>query len=231
VLILYNGQPITASYFSSSGGATDNSENVWVQARPYLRSVHSITEFAPMQWERTFTWAQLTTLAANANARIGNVTGVTLSTSYAGRVQELTLTGTNGTHSITSERIRTFFTTQGGALPSRNFHANQQAPLPTVWVFDGHQTVQAPLSSFMRLDWNHNTAAIHAASLSDGRSVRRMDAQRVTISGGTGVTFTGAGWGHGVGMSQHGAQGMALAGFTYREILKHYYTNVEVTAR
>lgn len=34
--------------------------------------------------------------------------------------------------------------------------------------------------------------------------------------------------GHGVGMSQYGAQGMALAGKTYREILTHYYTGVSL---
>ncbi len=33
----------------------------------------------------------------------------------------------------------------------------------------------------------------------------------------------GGGWGHGVGMSQYGAYGQALAGRTYEEILKHYY--------
>ena len=36
------------------------------------------------------------------------------------------------------------------------------------------------------------------------------------------------GYGHGIGMSQSGAKGMAEAGFGYEEILKHYYTGVEV---
>jgi len=44
----------------------------------------------------------------------------------------------------------------------------------------------------------------------------------------TTYTFTGKGWGHGVGMSQEGAKGMAEAGFTYDEILKHYFTGVDV---
>ena len=35
--------------------------------------------------------------------------------------------------------------------------------------------------------------------------------------------FAGAGWGHGVGMCQTGAAGMAHEGFSYREILNHYY--------
>lgn len=36
------------------------------------------------------------------------------------------------------------------------------------------------------------------------------------------------GYGHGVGMSQYGAQGMALKGYKYDEILKHYYTDVKI---
>ncbi|MEG0841638.1 MAG: stage II sporulation protein D [Erysipelotrichaceae bacterium] len=39
------------------------------------------------------------------------------------------------------------------------------------------------------------------------------------------------GFGHGIGMSQYGAQGMALAGYHYQDILKHYYTGVEITQR
>lgn len=41
-------------------------------------------------------------------------------------------------------------------------------------------------------------------------------------------TFYGRGWGHGVGLCQTGAFGMALAGRTYREILAHYYPGTEV---
>lgn len=44
----------------------------------------------------------------------------------------------------------------------------------------------------------------------------------------TGWTFHGRGWGHGVGMCQAGAYGMALRGSTYREILSHYYTGIEL---
>jgi stage II sporulation protein D len=40
--------------------------------------------------------------------------------------------------------------------------------------------------------------------------------------------ISGRGWGHGVGMSQYGAYGMANAGSTYDQILAHYYTGTEV---
>ena len=45
----------------------------------------------------------------------------------------------------------------------------------------------------------------------------------------TGYTFTGRGWGHGVGMCQYGAYGLAKMGVKYDEIIKHYYTGVDLT--
>lgn len=44
----------------------------------------------------------------------------------------------------------------------------------------------------------------------------------------TGFWFTGRGWGHGLGLCQAGAYGMAAAGADYREILTHYYAGVEI---
>jgi stage II sporulation protein D len=42
------------------------------------------------------------------------------------------------------------------------------------------------------------------------------------------LTIRGAGFGHGVGMSQYGAYGMAQNGASYRDILSHYYTGTRV---
>lgn len=43
-----------------------------------------------------------------------------------------------------------------------------------------------------------------------------------------GYDITTKGYGHGLGMSQYGAQGMAKEGYTYQEILLHYYTDVKI---
>jgi stage II sporulation protein D len=45
----------------------------------------------------------------------------------------------------------------------------------------------------------------------------------------TGFVFTGRGWGHGVGMCQVGAYGLARQGWTFEQILKAYYTGIELT--
>ena len=49
----------------------------------------------------------------------------------------------------------------------------------------------------------------------------------VTIEGDN-IKFSVLGYGHGVGMSQTGADSMAKAGSNYEEIIKHFYTGVEV---
>jgi len=45
-----------------------------------------------------------------------------------------------------------------------------------------------------------------------------------------GILFTGKGYGHGVGMSQWGANMMARKGFGYQDILQHYYQSVKIVA-
>ncbi len=42
-------------------------------------------------------------------------------------------------------------------------------------------------------------------------------------------SFTGRGWGHGVGMCQYGAYGLGQMGLKYDAILKHYYTGIDLT--
>jgi peptidoglycan hydrolase-like amidase len=49
--------------------------------------------------------------------------------------------------------------------------------------------------------------------------------------GATRWTLRGAGWGHGIGMSQFGAYGYARHGFNYRDILTHYYRGTRIERR
>ncbi len=67
------------------------------------------------------------------------------------------------------------------------------------------------------------------------RSALRLNEQlfvinkRYTANQVASYTFTGRGWGHGVGMCQYGAYGLAKMGVKYDAIIKHYYTGVELT--
>ena len=46
---------------------------------------------------------------------------------------------------------------------------------------------------------------------------------------GNNIYFSVLGYGHGVGMSQTGADSMAKEGKNYEEIIKHFYTGVEIS--
>jgi stage II sporulation protein D len=59
-------------------------------------------------------------------------------------------------------------------------------------------------------------------------SLFSYDIERNTDGAVVGATFFGRGWGHGVGMCQVGAYGMALAGAGYEEILTKYYAGIEL---
>lgn len=48
------------------------------------------------------------------------------------------------------------------------------------------------------------------------------------IKGENGIVFITKGYGHGVGLSQYGANGFANNGYTYKDILRHYYTGVMI---
>lgn len=233
LMLFFRGQPIIAQYFSSSGGATENSEDVWVEARPYARSVNEVAEHNPMVWERSFTWAQLTSAASSRGAGIGTVNGVSISNLGAsGRVLELTLHGTGGDWVVPRNvGIRGFFTPIGGTLPSRNFQVVGGAhTTPYVMITDGVQSSRDRLNSFQAVDRNGVSSTVHHAYIFDGTATRRIDSTPTIVRGGSGITLLGRGWGHGVGMSQMGAEGMARAGYSFMDILRHYYTGVQIHA-
>lgn len=242
VMILYDGKPIEAGFFSSSGGMTDNSENVWTNSLPYLRSVKEVNETMAKQWTRVITLAELDKVLSANNANIGSATGMYIgSYNNAGRVGELIITGTKGNKSLQKEDIRTYFSSlSGGSLESRNFSLSTGTAFgdfSNVYITNGFQTVQSPVSA-ISVTSDGNTLNTLSALLgnitvigSGGTTAYSQTAavtQPPNTSGGTDIIITGKGWGHGVGLSQFGAKGMAELGYTYDQILKYYYTGVEV---
>jgi stage II sporulation protein D len=71
-------------------------------------------------------------------------------------------------------------------------------------------------------------AAVLGALALGGVAASTAGGQTTTPASDT-FTFTGSGWGHGVGMSQYGARGRALAGWDAARILRHYYSGTKLT--
>jgi stage II sporulation protein D len=51
------------------------------------------------------------------------------------------------------------------------------------------------------------------------------------VNRGEDITLTGAGYGHGVGMSQNAANEMAKEGYSYEEILNYFFRNIELSTQ
>lgn len=78
---------------------------------------------------------------------------------------------------------------------------------------DGNRRLIKGFDVRRALDLPETLFEMHVRTLPDGNRVAR---------------FLGRGWGHGVGLCQNGAFGLARAGMTYDAILRHYYTGVDL---
>ncbi len=168
-ILLYEGEPISAVFHSTSAGVTENAKDVWGGDAPYLVSVVSEgeqdsphyeeeKEFAPDEFKRIFgeKYPQAS-FDKNPENWVTNI-----SRSDAGGIKTLSVGGV----SVKGSEMRTIF-----GLNSTNF----------TLLYDSGK-----------------------------------------------MKFKTRGYGHGVGMSQYGARAMALSGKDYEEILKSYYTGVEL---
>jgi len=259
----YDDKPINAVYFSSSGGATDNSENVWANPVAYLKTVPEINEQGISTWTRTYSAAQMETILKAKGIDVGSLKNIEITeVGPYGRVQKLTVTGSRGTATITGEDTRTLFSgTSEGGLSGRMYTINGNGgvdiTLPNmsttsdggVYIMSGTKIAKENISDLYVLSGQGNkvsadiVSTLYGISISNTISKLSVDKQGMGVpqvssaknitfapSGDTvGVfVFTGKGAGHGVGMSQYGAKGMAEQGYTYDEILKYYYTGISL---
>lgn len=246
--ITYNGSIATGFYHSSDGGATENSENVWVSALGYLRGVEDPYEKTESigngTWSITITNDQI---KAILNAKGYSLTGVSnmYISKYTdmGNVNELTIVDTNGTnYTFTKERARTILnsTTYGidvksiryrinetfdGSVSGSSFYVNdeQYNTKDGFYIIGDSGTTQVDDVSSYYVRTEDGTIQLPSASTSTSSS-------SLTTSAGTYI-INGRGWGHNIGMSQYGAKAMADSGFTYDEIVKFYFTGVTISKK
>ena len=169
-VIVYQDNLIDAVFHSTSGGKTENSEEIWSAKIPYLRSV--VSEFE----------VHSPKLATSCEIK---------NTDFVQKIKNL-----DKNVNINSKQLRNQIEilerSEGGRV-KRIKIGNK--------VFDG-ETVKTALG----LNSSNFNIAFNQDSLH----------------------FTVTGYGHGVGMSQYGADGMGKSGYSYVDIIKHYYKDVEI---
>ncbi len=231
-LLFYEDDLVQAVYSSSMGSCTENVKNVWGSSFPYLVSVENPYEDTENihngKWKKKLTTKRATEIMANAGYNIGDVISITaLEYSDAGRVLKLKVQGTNGEHIFERERCRTIFSE---ATYSQKYTVTKggSSTYSVVKVATGSGTIDKTLSTVSVLSGNKTTSSVSGSFVTtDGKAKKTYTTQKTDADPDTYV-FTGEGWGHGVGMSQYGAKGMAEAGFDYEEILTHYYSGTHL---
>lgn len=138
--IYYNNELIDAVFFSSSGGATEDSENVWNNKLDYLRGKKNGFDLKEISktWTHKFYGSQIKKMLSQKNIDIGDILGAEIREVLpSGRVNKLLLLGTNGEKMLVKEEIRNFFRCDNGQiLESRMFDMNSQIYLDENNNFD-----------------------------------------------------------------------------------------------
>ncbi|WP_409272447.1 stage II sporulation protein D [Neobacillus sp. SCS-31] len=163
-ILTYNGKVITATFFSTSNGFTENSEDYWENAFPYLRSVESPWDRKSPKFKDRMS-ISVSDFERRLGVKVGNskTIGKIIGRTAGNRVGKVDFNG----KILTGRKIRDELD-----LRSSDF------------------------------TWERHGDEIH---------------------------ITTRGFGHGVGMSQYGANGMAAEGKSYQQIVKYYYKGIEIS--
>lgn len=219
--LYYNGTPAQTFYFSSSGGRTENVKDVWGSSFPYLVSVEDTYEktadIPSANWKYTISGSALSEKMSAYS--LGTVTDVSiLSTTDGGRAKVLKIVGSLGNTEMKATDFRSLL----GVSSIKGTYF-------TVEKSGGEQV--SVLSAFGESSIDPKTYAISSNGEITSQTPSVFVGQQGTVvfsPSYKNFEFVGKGYGHGVGMSQWGARGMAEAGFTYDRILTHYFTGTEL---
>ncbi len=219
VLAKYNGEVVALYFFATSGGRTENVENVWGSPYGYLKAVDDTYEKADKaskyKWSVTLSRSEIEEKLIKAGANIGTLTKITTDkVTDSGRVTQMTFHGSSGTHSVKLEKCRTIL-----GLYSQKFSIIPDGGITFVTTSG---SANAPIYA---LSATGVQGIAGYSALSGGGVLKSVYAE---AGGAQSYTVNGGGYGHGVGMSQWGARGMAESGFTYDQILNHYFTDIEL---
>ncbi len=235
MILTYEGKPIQAAYHSSSGGWTENSENVWVGVLPYLRA-KPVAEFESLSvanyglWTRTQTAEEILTKLNAQGHGFKTINNVYVSKlTEVGNVYSLTFTGTDSSDkpkslTVSKEPMRMLLGTN--TLLSHNFKVYSSS---IVYVNDSDTILAGGLGSAYVINGDGETVPLPP----EGRKALTADGiQEIIIADDPGAprvfVFDGRGWGHNVGMSAHASLGMAKADWTFDQIVKYFYTGIKI---
>jgi stage II sporulation protein D len=231
--VYYNGKVASTPYHSTSGGYTEDSSVAWGGSIPYLIPVYDVYSegTASNIWSINITPLEIKNKLSTIGINIGDIKDIIiLNTSSANRVVELKIVGSNGDHIMNGNKMRTLL--GNTTMKSTWFEIDKKGQNLTkkVYVIDDNlrNPVEVNINSTYILDGKSNTSSNRNNVSRAIGSDRTINIEQTLSITPTTFIFNGKGYGHGVGMSQFGAMEMAKLGYKYEDIIKHYYTGVEI---
>ena len=250
LVLVHAGRLINAVFHSSSGGATEPSGEVWRNQLPYLVSVADHDQHSPVhRWNKRFDDDALRDLFRET----GGVKRLqVLKTSSTGRVRTARVQGPRGSLVLTGRELRkrlglkstmVQFELINGSTDSSTasvIASAQRAPQATSQA--AAQAAPPLIGLWQDSASGPDTTSSNTASSSSGRLASLLPPPPLPLLnpsafnqprpdlkvGEIVLEARGQGFGHGVGMSQWGAHGLALQGADFRQILLHYYRGAEI---
>lgn len=213
-VITWQKRLINAVYHSSSGGRTQNNEEVWEGTPlPYLRGVKDFDqESKNYYWPESFLFNSQELAAA---VGLSAEKGIEISPIYAANGNRVAFRFCSLDNSeekiLRNISLRWLF-----SFPSCNFQAfiiNEGAIKKGLVETAGLQLGRADLNN------NELTLDVRIKSKVNGEEISKP----VKLRQGETVLFVGKGSGHGVGLSQWGAAALAEQNYDYQQILRYYY--------
>ena len=238
--ICYNGELCQVFYFSSDGGATENCENVFNEAIPYLRGVYDpyeeFVDTGRKNWTYTYSADEITSILQMKGYKCADIVSITPTYTEMGNIYSLKFTDANGknwTFSKYNASSILYSPTYDKYTYSMHFTiAGEGQPDSTVLYANTSTDVLENLGEVYAIGSGGTVSKLYGGSTLS--VITGTGVEEISIVGsGAAITadryvVTGSGWGHNVGLSQYGAKAMAELGYTYKDILEFYFTGVTV---
>ena len=245
IVVTYEGEPINAVYHSDSGGYTENSEDVWGGYIPYLRSVPSHYEknLSPPHhsWNCTLTEQQILSKITRQGIQINDILDIVIEEKIEnGRVKSVKIIGDNQTIILKTNDFRLLIgptLIRSSLFKINKTGDNREEIAPDNAKSDISeqkiQTSQKPVREILKEEREFSISELINLL---NRPEKEKEPEKAPLPkteesyklSDSIFTFIGQGNGHGVGLSQWGAHGMALEGHSYEDILKYYYQGIEL---
>jgi stage II sporulation protein D len=220
IVATYEGKLITAVFNSTSGGYSANNEDVWSsEAVPYLRGVPDA--------ERGKAFEHIPTLEVFKNHSNSKSLRAAKEGDYESDWSKYHRWNFEWTSEEISDVLSTYYNTEVGKVHEINVleRSNSGRVLEIEFVTDAGKFYEKKDRVRWALQYI-NASGNQAVLLSTLFYIEPVvDKKTKEVAG---FKTYGGGWGHGVGLSQTGAMGMAVKGYTFDKILKHYYQGIEL---